>query len=436
MTSQDEIAKYEKEHLLLKEKIMKKTGKTPEELYEEREKRVRDAVALKEPDRVPFGLFLETQIYGGTPNSAAYYDPIAWKRAMRKVATDFEPDMVEGAFSSSGEVMEIMGVQNQLWPGGNAPANYGHQYKEGEYMKSDEYDMFISDPSGFMITRFLPRIYSTLAPLAKLPHGDMLMRGFDMLTPLLSSPEFVEMAKRIQKAGKLTEEFRKLNGNYTEEMAQLGFPPLMNMALGIGGPAFDTISSSLRGMKGTMIDMYRQPEKLLKACDVIYERQKARAMPANPKLRGNPKKLGMPLWRGDKKFMSYEQFKKFYWPGLKKALQTNIDLGYVPNPIFEAEYGERLEHLLELPKGKMIIAVEYPDAFRAKEILGGHSCILVHPPNTSAVWSLQEVEKCVKELIDKCGKGGGMMLIIRLPDKGTTKGVQAMLESIKEYARY
>jgi len=84
----------------------------------------------------------------------------------------------------------------------------------------------------------------------------------------------------------------------------------------------------------------------------------------------------------------------------------------------------------------MIIAVEYPDAFRAKEILGKHSCILVHPPNTSAVWSLQEVEKCVKELFDKCGKGGGMMMIIRLPDKGTTEGVQAMLESIKEYARY
>jgi len=103
-----------------------------------------------------------------------------------------------------------------------------------------------------------------------------------------------------------------------------------------------------------MIDMYRQPEKLLQVCDMILERRIAQATPSDPKQRGNPKRIGMPLWRGDKAFMSDKQFEKFYWPGLKKSLQVTIDLGYVPIPFFEAEFGDRLERLLELPKGKLL----------------------------------------------------------------------------------
>ena len=105
--------------------------------------------------------------------------------------------------------------------------------------------------------------------------------------------------------------------------------------------------------------------------------------------------------------MSEKQFEKFYWPGLKKALQATIDLGYVPVPFFEAEFGDRLERLLELPKGKVIASVEYMDAIRAKEILKGHTCIMVRIPLSSKLWSVREVEKYTKELIDRCGKGGG-----------------------------
>jgi hypothetical protein len=56
MTFQTEIAKYRKENLLLKKEIEERTGKTVEQLYGERAKRVRDAIELREPDRVPFML--------------------------------------------------------------------------------------------------------------------------------------------------------------------------------------------------------------------------------------------------------------------------------------------------------------------------------------------------------------------------------------------
>jgi hypothetical protein len=437
MKSRTEIAKYKKENLLLRKQIEERTGKTIEQLYTERAKRVRDVTELREPDHVPFSLFVEPHIYSEVPKSAAYYDPIAYKRVMRSIAVDLEPDMCNAGLPSSGEAMTELDVKNRVWPGGPKPPDFEYQFLEGEYMKADEYDMFLNDPSGFMICRYLPRIYGTLTPLAKLPPLDSMFMGLESLTPLLASREFLNMAKHLAKAGKHVEEFSKTLGDTYEELAQLGFPPFARFVIGgVGGAPFDTITSFLRGMKGSMLDMYRQPDKLLRACEVILERRIAQAIPANPNDRDYPQRVGMPLWRGDLVFMSDAQFKKFYWPGLKKSLQTHVDLGYVPVPFFEAEFGNRLECMLELPKGKILASIEAVDAVRAKEILRGHTSLLVRCPNSSKLWSLSQLESFLKDLIDKCGKGGGLIIAIRMPDKARIEDMQAMLKSIKEYGRY
>jgi hypothetical protein len=428
---------YEKEQQILKDEIERKTGKTTEQLYEEREKRVRDAIELREPDRIPLTANVNTSSYTGIQNSAAYYDPIGWKRAMRKITLDLEPDMCNAGLPTSGDALEALDVKNRLWPGGPLPPDYEYQFIEGEFMKEDEYDLFLSDPSDFMIRYYLPRMYGALLPLSKLPPLGVLFQGFEGVTPLFASPEFIRLARSLSRAGRETAKFRKTIGDAYEDLASLGFPAFAHVGTGgVGGAPYDTVSSFLRGMKGAMIDMYRRPEELLLACDMILERRIAGATPADPKKRGNPKRTGMPLWRGDKSFMSDKQFEKFYWPGLKKALQATIDLGYVPIPFFEAEFGDRLERLLELPKGKIVASVEYMDATKAKEILGGHTCIMVRGPLSSKLWSLREVEKYTKDLIDRCGKGGGLILNIRLPDKGTTEEFKTMLDSIREYGRY
>ena len=335
--------------------------------------------------------------------------------------------------------MEALDVKNRLWPGGTLPPDYGFQAIEGEYMKEDEYDLFLSDPSDFLVRYYLPRIYGVLAPLVKLPPLSTLLQfqGFEAITPMLASAEFVRVAKTIAKAGREMAKFRRTIGDSYEELADLGFPAFAHVTTsGVGGAPFDTVSSALRGMQGSMIDMYRRPEKLLQLCDTILERRIANAMPANPKQRGNPKRIGIPLWRGDKSFMSEKVFEKFYWPGLKKALQATIDLGYMPVPFFEAEFGDRLEHLLELPKGKVLASIEYVDAVKAKEILQGHTCLYVRIPHSAKIWSLQEVEDFTKELIDNCGKSGGLLIDVRLPDKGTKESFKKMLDSIREYGQY
>ena len=437
MTSRIELKKYQEENLLLKKQIEERTGKRAEHLYTERAKRVRDVIELREPDRVPFSFFVESHTYCGIPKSAAYYDPITFKRAMRQIAVDLEPDMCECGLPGSGAAMTELGVKNIVWPGGPKPPDFEYQFIEGEYMKADEYDMFLNDPSGFMICRYLPRIYEALEPLSKLPPLDSMFLGFQYLTPMFATPEFLKMARHLAKAGKQVEKFQKTLGDTYEDLAQLGFPPFARLLPGsIGGAPFDVISGFLRGMKGSMLDMFRQPDKLLEACDAIQKRRIAHAIPADTTDRDYPQRVGMPLWRGDPVFMSEAQFKKFYWPGLKKALQVHVDLGYVPVPFFEAPFGDRLECLLELPKGKILPAIDSRDAVRAKEILGGHFGLLVYCPNTFKLWSLNQVESFVRDLIDRCGKNGGLIITFRIPDKAETEDIQAMMQSLQEYGRY
>jgi len=428
---------YAAENEKIKREIEDRTGKTTVQLYEEREKRARDVIEMKVPDRVPFSVNPNTQSFTGVPNSAGYYDPIAFKRAMRTIALELEPDMANAGIPMPGDALTALDVKNRLWPGGPLPPSYDFQAVEGEWMKADEYDIFLNDPADFVVRYYWPRLYGVMAPLTRLPPLGNLFQGFEGITPMLASPEFIKMAKLIAKAGRATEKFRAAIGDAGEELADLGFPALSHLGGGgIGGAPFDTVSSALRGMQGSMVDMFRRPEKLLAACDVILQRRIAHAIPADPKKRGNPKRSGMPLWRGDKSFMSEKQFEKFYWPGLKKAMQATIDLGFIAFPFFEAEYGNRLERLLELPKGKVLASIEAVDAVRAKDILKGHHCLYVRIPLSSKVWSFSEVEAFTKDLIDKCGKGGGLILHMRLPAKGTREQYKNLMNNLRQYGRY
>jgi hypothetical protein len=434
MTDQD-AKTYQAEQKQLKAEIERKHGKTTEQLYAEREKRTRDAVELKVPDRVPISLNMDPANYLDIQRSAAYYDPIGWKRAIRDLTVAFEPDVCNAGLPNSGAAMETLGVTNRLWPGGKLPSNYEYQTEEIEFMKEDEYDLFFSDPTDFMIRRYLPRMYTALSPLAKLPPLGFIGQGFEGLTTVLSSPEFEKAARDIAKAGKLLREFRATIGDSYGDLAYLGFPPFSQFgAGGIGGAPFDTISSSYRGMKGSMTDMYRQPENLIRACDMILDYKIAHAVPAKPEQRG--RRISMPLWRGDKKFMSEKQFDKFYWPGLKRALQAVIDLGYIPVPFFEAEFGNRLERLLELPKGKIIASVEDVDTANARQILKGHTCVLARGPFSLKLASPNQVVEYYKGIFDKYGQGGGLILNIRMPDQGNKEEIKGMLGAIREYCRY
>jgi uroporphyrinogen-III decarboxylase len=76
------------------------------------------------------------------------------------------------------------------------------------------------------------------------------------------------------------------------------------------------------------------------------------------------------------------------------------------------------------------------DVVQAKEILGGHTCIIGNVPKSLRYKSPDEVLSYYKDLIARCGKGGGLMLNISLPYNTPLAGLKKMVKTIKEYATY
>src|SRR5512135_401359 len=105
MTTQKELKAYQEEQKKFKDEIERKHKKTTEELLIEREKRNRDTTELRIPDRAPVSLNADPANYTNIKRSAAYYDPIGWKRAVREITVAFEPDMSNAGLPTSGEAL-------------------------------------------------------------------------------------------------------------------------------------------------------------------------------------------------------------------------------------------------------------------------------------------------------------------------------------------
>jgi hypothetical protein len=407
-------------------------SKTPEQLYEERVKRVEDAIQLKIPDRVPviFSVGYFPAKYTGITCADAFYNPGKWKEAAKKTVIDFEPDTCLATGPDSGGALEALDFKQMVWPGHGTSPHHTHQFVEGEYMKADEYEAFLEDPTGFIIRNYLPRTCGNLESFQRLPHLSILLFS---PTALLGMPGF---EKAIESLSKARQQVLKRNaeiGSLGEELKQLGFPTFSQAAT---FTPFDVVSDRLRGMRGSMLDMFRQPDRLIKACEKLLPILLGMAV-ATAKMSGNPR-VFIPLHRGAEGFMSLKQFETFYWPTLKRLLLGLIDAGLIPCPFFEGDYTSRLKYLLELPRGKALGYFDTSDIIRVKEILGNHLCIMGNVPcSLLQTGSPQNVKDYCKELIDVVGKGGGFIMAPRSAiDEVKPENLKAMIDFTREYGVY
>lgn len=312
------------------------TEKTVQELFQQRNKRINDAIQLKIPDRVPvemsFGYFPAK--YARLPCSIVYYEPDKWLEAVKKTVADFQPD---GLFYiqalSPGKALETLDPKTTRWPGHGVPENHGNQAVEGEWMKADEYDMVIHDPTDFILRVYLPRTVGSMEAFANFPQLSSGGFGFNAamtFAEALARPDIAAAIERLQKAGRESIAWRKSIPVLSREVEKLGFPV---GGMGAGGAPFDQVMNSLRGMPGAMLDMYRQPDKLLELIDIFLKRSLSR-IAAMPRREDGPRAF-MATHRGSDGFMSLKQFETFYWPGLKQVILAVIERGIVPCIFFE-----------------------------------------------------------------------------------------------------
>src|SRR4030042_2116419 len=236
-------------------------SKTAQELLEERKKRVLDAVALKVPDRVP--MFVPCCAVGaewaGITVKEGFTDMARWADINEKLMLEFEPDMFIGLYAFDIESNEMVGTKNYNWPGNGLPDTSSAQFHEGEYMKAEEYDAFIDNPGDFIFRKYLPRVYGKLEGLNYMPPF-MSLLSYGGLFQGFSNPAVLDSLQTIINAAKCSFNNFMHVISFTSRMVNHGFPAL----IGFGSHApFDVISDYLRGLKGSSLDLFRCPEKIL-----------------------------------------------------------------------------------------------------------------------------------------------------------------------------
>jgi len=407
--------------------------------YKERITRIKDAIQLKKrPDRVPVVIapsFFPVFNAGMTPHDVMYdYDKLAV--AFKKFALDFGADAHIGATAPGpGRTYEIMDYKLYSWPGHGVAPEHSYQCNEGEYMKADEYDALIQDPSGYFLSTYLPRVFGALGPLQMLPFlpGILEIYGVAINFIPFGIPPVQAALKALMEAGGEALKWIGTLGAIDGELASQGYPEFWG---GFTKAPFDTLGDTLRGTKGIMLDIYRQPDKLLEALEALTPLMIKLGVGA-ARATGKPI-IFIPLHKGADGFLSEEQYEKFYWPTLRKVMLGLIEEGCVPNPAAEGGYNSRLSVIKDLPKGKTLWLFDATDMAKAKAAMGDTACIMGNVPSSMLnLGTPKEVKDYAKKLIDVAGKGGGFILSNgAFFDQAKAENVKAVVEAAQEYGAY
>jgi hypothetical protein len=382
-------------------------------LFEQRLGRYQASIALQPTDRIPIatGSNYFAEVYSGNNQQQTLYDPVAWRQAEEIFIRDFPEVDVLRNNRIYGPLYDAIDCKTYKLPGRELAPNTQFQFVEKEYMLPEEYDVLIEDPKRFMLDCFLPRVLGEYAdPASGRSHIAFLKAGMAHM-----------MAGQVMRERTIHLE------------TQCGMPQPTGGAF---LAPFDVVADAMRGLNGIMMDMYRYPDKLKAACDVIVHEITNFALATADPFKRWP--IFVPTHKA--MFMSPDQFDEFYWPSFKKVLELLIEAGHTVRAYLEGDWSAHLHRLTELPKGKVLFDIDSQgDIFQAKEILGGHSCIAGGVKDSQLILGTsEEMRTHVKKLCETVGRDGGFIISGGCNFPYTTKpeNLRAMIDAILEFGVY
>lgn len=411
--------------------------------YELRARRIDDAIALREPDQVPCAPEFLTFpfLWAGYTMAEVNYDMEKAEDAIRKYMNHFQPDMGGCDFGSlfCGQMqwMDRLGTRWIQWAGQKDGKIVGEnsifQYVEKEYMGEDEYDELLSDYTGWVTRKYIPRTQKALEPLANVDFRSMRGYGFLAGTLQFCDPKVMEAFELLGRIGREYAAYLDEVARFNQEIVDMGF---VQKYAGTATVAFDELSDLLRGTIGTMTDLMDQPEKVKRAVEMFVpgslDGAVAQARNSNGRL------VMIPLHKGMDTFLSDEQYREFYWDGLLRLVNGLIEHGLTPWIHAEGPYDSRVECLMDLPKGKCLLHFEQADMRRVKRLLGDVACLSGGISSQMLTYGTREsVADAVKENIDILAPGGGYLF-----DLGDSMGecrpelVETMFDTVRTYGKY
>jgi uroporphyrinogen-III decarboxylase len=412
-------------------------SKEAEKNYKARVQRLIDAYSVREPDRVPVSLPVAAwpAYMAGTDLHTVMYDYEKLEKIWKKFNTEFDPDtFASPGMVLPGRVYDLLDYKLYSWPGHGLPLTAtGVQFVEGEYMKEDEYEALIRNPSDFWMRIYMPRIFGAFEPWRLLqPFTNIIELPAGHFMPY-TRPEVQATQLKLIEVGKELAKWMEVIGGFTQWAMESGYPTTRMV---FAKAPFDTIGDTLRGTRGIIKDMFRRPQQLLEGIEVITSLTIEQTISSLNSMNGLV--AFFPLHKGADGFMSQEQFDKFYWDSLRRVLLALIDEGILPILFAEGSYNTRLESVNDFPKGAVSWLFDRTDMAKAKKILGGKCCIAGNVPASMMITATaEEVKEYCRTLIRDCGEGGGYILAGGVSiDNGKPDNLRAMKDAAREYGTY
>jgi len=393
-----------------------------EQLYAERLKRYVTAMRNEKPDRVPIRPFAAEFVakYAGYTCQEVTQDYDKAFAAVRKCAADFEWDAVVGnmVWVWAG-LTQAIGLKYYAIPGTDIPSDVGFQYLEPPedqaFMKADEYDQFIEDPTGFLFNVWLPRVSADVSAMGQETsyrnNLSFLKGGMAMLS------YFTGFGQQVAR-------LRSESGT-------------VHAISGIFKAPFDILADKLRGYVGLSLDLFERPEKVLAACEALMGHLLHIALSgADPE-----KNVPIAFWmhRGCVPFVSPEQFDKFYWPTLKPIIEEiwSVDI----KVLFYAEgnWNAHLNSFAELPDRSIVYHVDQADIFEVHKAIGHKFCISGGIPNFLLSYGTpDQVRDYCRKVIDGVARDGGYIMDASaiMQNDTSVENIKAMTEFTCEYGVY
>jgi hypothetical protein len=393
-----------------------------EALYQQRLKRYVTAMRGGKPDRIPIRPFVAEFIatYAGYTCQEVAHDYTKAFEATCKCAADFDwdatvPNMV---YVWTG-LTQALGLKYYAIPGIDISKDFGFQYKEPSeetaYMKVEEYDEFIADPTGFLYNVWLPRVSADV----KGPGEPNTMRG-----NLALVKGGMAMMQYFNAFGPQCERLRKESGT-------------VSAISGIFKAPLDILADKLRGYIGLVMDLVERPKKVMAACEALMPHLAWTALSGADPAKNVP--IGWWMHRGCVPFISRDHFEKIFWPTTKPILQEIWKRGQQVLMYAEGKWAPHLERFRELPAGSVVYHCDRDDPLEVRRKLGEGFCLSGGIPNgLLAFGTPEQVRQRCKHVIDGVAGSGAYIMDASaiMQNDAKVENVRAMTDFTREYGVY
>ena len=393
-----------------------------ERLYAQRLARYTTAMRNEMPDRVPLRPLVAEFVgtYAGFTCQELAHDYEKAFAAARKCAADFDWDAVVGnKISIWTGLTQAIGLRYYAIPGIHISANVGFQYieppVEEAFMKPDEYDRLIDDPTAYLYEVWLPRVSTKIGPPGEVTS--------------------YENNLALTKGGMAMMQYATA---YNEQKIRLRRESGTVSALaGVLKAPMDIIADKLRGYLGLLDDLLEQPEKVLAACEALMPHILHTALTTADPEKNVP--IGFWMHRGYVPLISPVHFDTIYWPTLKPIIQELWAAGHQTLFYAEGDWKHHLHSFAELPDRSIVFHIDQTDILQVHEVLGEKFCLsggvpsflLGHRP-------AEEVRQYCRNVIDTVGRNGGYIMDASgtVQNDAKVENMQAMTETTLEYGVY